>query len=378
MNIVINALSARRGGGQTYLINLLQHLDSHSVSNIYILAPDSLFLPNDDRIARIAIKWPTDNPVLRAVWEKFRLPALLRCLKADILFCPGGLINADPPPGCKTVTMFRNMIPFDPAVRALYPPGPARVRNWLLEKGMLKSMLRADRVIFISEFARGVIEERAGRKFSNAVTIPHGVNEHFRINPEKLPLRPTWLPSGEYLLYVSIFEAYKHQLEVVRAFGLLCERRPTVEFLVLAGQDNLPAAERVREEVVRLGLEKRVILAGNVPYNDLPALYAHAKINLFASSCENCPNILLEAMGAGRPLLVSNRQPMPEFGGEAARYFDPSQPESIATAVLELIDDDMLLAEMAGKVRHRSMLYDWKDTSARTWEAISSLATAKR
>jgi len=42
MKIVINALSARRGGGQTYLLNLLKNIDSYSGKKIYVLAPDSL------------------------------------------------------------------------------------------------------------------------------------------------------------------------------------------------------------------------------------------------------------------------------------------------------------------------------------------------
>jgi len=237
MNIVINGFSARRGGGQTYLVNLLRHLDDDLGMSIFVLAPDSLKLPEHPAVIRTSVKWPTTNPLMRALWEKYILPGTLEKLRADVLFCPGGLINTRPPGCCRTVTMFRNMIPFDMAVRKLYKPGLMRVRNWLLERAMLSSMMNADMVIFISEFARTVIEERVTRPIARAVTIPHGINDDFRVW-HNVPARPSWLPRGDYLLYVSIFDVYKNQLEVVRGYHRLKSRRETPEKLILAGHED--------------------------------------------------------------------------------------------------------------------------------------------
>ncbi len=373
MKIVINALSARRGGGQTYLLNLLHHLDCCNNMNIFILTPDSLQLPSHPQINRIRTNWPTDNPLLRTLWERFALPKLLRKLEADILFCPGGLVNTTVPESCKTVTMFRNMIPFDPVQRAKYPFGLMRMRNWLLERSMLKSMINADLVIFISDFARGVIEERDGVRLNSAITIPHGLSKHFKIPAESRLMRPSWLPKEEYLLYVSIFDVYKNQMEVVRGFSLLKKQRHTPEKLVLVGHNSSKYGQRVKREIFRLGLQDDVILAGNISYAELPNLYYYAKLIIFASECENCPNILLEALGAGRPLIVSDRQPMPEFGGDAAVYFDPASPDDLAYKIASIIDDSSHMETLATKARERSFYYDWRKTANLTWNAIEKL-----
>lgn len=373
MKVVINAFSARRGGGQTYLINLLKHLDEIDGLEILILAPPSLPLPDDFRIKLLQTRWPMENPLLRTAWERFALPGMLRELRADVLFCPGGIVATTAPPGCKTVTMFRNMIPFDRAVRAMYPPGYMRVRNWLLERAMLSSMLTADLVIFISDFARSVIETRAGSPLKTAVTIPHGINEYFRIAGQTAPPRPDWLPKDSYFLYVSIFDFYKHQMEVVQGYHLLKQRRETPEKLVLAGHNSSDYGRQVREEIIKLGLENDIILPGNIPYIDLPAVYYHAKLNIFASVCENCPNILLEAMGAGRPLLVSCRQPMPEFCGDAAIYFEPSSPEDFAGKIMSMVDKPSLLADLSTKTITRSTRYDWRVAATNTWSAIMNI-----
>jgi len=373
MKIVINALSARRGGGQTYLVNLLQNLNDFNGDKIFVLSPESLQIPSNPKIERIRVKWQTENQLLRTIWERFFLPGLLKKKHTDILFCPGGLINTPVSKDYKTVTMFRNMIPFDRVQRAKYPYGLMRIRNWILEHIMLKSMLKADLVIFISDFAKQLINNRTRFKIKRAVTIPHGTNNIFKISEEKKPNRPKWLPKEEYLLYVSIFDVYKNQLEVVKAYHLLKKRRKTIEKLVLAGHNKSAYGKKVLHEIYRLGLQNDIISPGEVNYTELPGAYYYAKLNIYASECENCPNILLEALGAGRPLLVSDKQPMPEFGGDAAVYFDASSPADLADKISVIMDDDNKIKQMSLKAIERSHHYDWCKTAGKTWEEIENV-----
>jgi hypothetical protein len=71
MKIVINAYSARQGGGQTYLINLLRHLPEHDAPLVEVFAPTRLQLPEHPNIRRVRAGWPCSNPLLRAVWYSF-------------------------------------------------------------------------------------------------------------------------------------------------------------------------------------------------------------------------------------------------------------------------------------------------------------------
>ena len=377
MKVLINASSARQGGGQTYLNNLLAFPPATGEAQIFVLAPASLQLPQAPNIERVSVDWPLENPYVRAVWEKTRLAAFARDLDADILFCPGGIVGARAPRGCRTVTMFRNMIPFDLAQRRRYPPGLQRVRNWILERVMLESMLDADLVIFISAYAHQVIENRAPGRLPASVIIPHGINAHFRVASATALPRPAWLPIENYLLYVSTLDFYKAQLEVVRGYALLRQQRPTREKLILAGPENPAYARQVRAEVARLGLTDDVILAGSIPYRELPAVYHHAAINIFASESENCPNILLEALAAGRPIVCSSRQPMPEFGGDAVLYFDPASPAELAARLRQLIDDAGLQARLSDRARMQAAHFDWQVAARQTWDALAQAVAQK-
>lgn len=375
MKIVFNALSARLGGGQTYLINLFQFVPGNEDLEILVFAPASLNLPDNPRIRRVEPAWPTENPIVRALWEKWVLPGILKAEKADVLFCPGGVVGTRAPAGCKVATMFRNMIPFDLRVRKSIPLGLQRLRNWLLNRIMLKSMSEADLTIFISNYARSVIESLT--KVRNAVTIPHGIGSLFRTHGGST-VRPEFLPSSDYILYVSRFDVYKHHYEVVSAYGSLPQELRERFPLILVGETNLPEAERVKSLISTLGLDEQVLLLGAIPYQSLPPLYHHAYLNLFASSCENCPNILLEALASGRPMICSDVMPMPEFGGDAAMYFSPFDSKNISNVLSEALTSPDRLKKLSVAAVVQSDKFDWELTSRRTWSELLALAERQK
>jgi glycosyltransferase involved in cell wall biosynthesis len=370
MKIVINAYSARQGGGQTYLVNLLSHLPPTDAPQIEVFAPARLKLPVHPNIKRVHASWPTENPLVRAAWERLVLPRYLKQAGADVLFCPGGLVATTPPKGCKVVTMFRNMTPFDPvAVRAV-PVGLEWIRLHMLRRLMLTSMRGADLTIFISEYARKVIEKLS--HIPNSLTIPHGISEVFRVGDQPLS-RPVAAGDLPYLLYVSKVDTYKHHNEVVRAYAMLPAHLRSAHCLILVGEADGTQAQNLHATIRELGVEGNVRVLGAVPYEDLPNFYQNATANIFASSCENCPNIMLEALASGRPLIASDVEPMPEFGGHHIGYFSPFDPSSIEIAMRKVLEDSSTAKIWGEGALQQANLYSWANTARDTWRAIINL-----
>lgn len=373
MHVVINAFSARRGGGQTYLINLLSHLSQEIDMRVTVLlSAHSSFMVDHPSVRIRRIRFPVDNPFLRVWWEQFHLPRLLRRENADVLFCPGGIISTKVPSGCKTVTMFRNMIPFDQEQRKKYKFGYMRFRCWILNKVMLRSMEKADLVIFISEFAKKVISRISQRVMKRNVVIPHGVGDSFL--KCTTGVRPEILPSGPYIVYASTIDVYKSQVEVVRAYGLLQRRSVSTPPLLLVGAAESYYLSKVKTEIVVQKLEEKVLLTGQIPYEQMPSIYQNALMILFASQSENCPNILLESMASRKAVLTSNFPPMPEFGGEAVAYFDPRNPVDLADQLEALLKNPKLMQQLGDCAYKRALSYDWENAVLRTWEAIASVS----
>ncbi len=372
MRIFINALSARLGGGQTYLINLLRLVPQDRNIQIFVLVQPSFQLAglpqNVIRIERQSL----GNPFVRAIWEELFLPSLLKSLKIDLFFSPGGLLPRRLPIGMQAVVTFQNMLPFDLVQRAKYPYGYRRFRDWLLERGLSAAMRRSNLVIFISNFAKDFIKRTLGELPGKSIVVPHGIHPAFRLSSEGGLRRPNWVPQSDYFLYVSFIDFYKSQLEVVRGFDMYL-RRGGAGQLLLVGAEYRHYGDLVRDEIVKLGLQDKVIMIGNVPHDELPAAYQNAKVNIFASLTENCPNILLEIMASGRPALVSDRPPMPEFGGGAVEYFNPSSPEDFANRLEQLMGDEEKQSRLGKIAKEHVVGWDWDVAADSTWTAISNI-----
>ncbi|MCK4827489.1 glycosyltransferase, partial [bacterium] len=233
----------------------------------------------------------------------------------------------------------------------------------------------ADLVIFLSDYARKIIDNQIPDRNGLSVTIPHGLNDKFRnAGGNDLP-RLNLIPEGEYLLYVSIIDIYKAQFEVVQAYHKLCQKRPTKEKLVLVGPTHYSKYEQfLKSEINRLKLEDKVFLIGNIPYSLMPSLYHNAKAHIFASACENCPNIVLESLGSGQPLFLSNKPPMPEIAGDAAVYFDPNNPDELAGLLLRYLNDDKWIVQMGKRAYQKSLEYNWEKTATKTFRAFMELS----
>jgi glycosyltransferase involved in cell wall biosynthesis len=368
MRIFINALSARLGGGQTYLLNLLEHVPSQDGLLVFVLVQPSFplqkFPYNVIRIEQSSV----ENPLLRAIWEETRLVILLKQLKIDLFFSPGGLLPRYLPCNILTAVTFQNMMPFDHEQRKKYPFGYRVFRDWLLERFLSFSMRRANLVIFISEFAREFVKQEVGLLQGENIVVPHGIHPSFKANSNAPLLRPSWLPMENYFLYVSFVDHYKAHLEVVRGFNLY-RKNGGKGTLVFVGPEYKPYGDLVRKEIDDLALSNCVLMVGKIPHSELPAAYQHARINLFASLTENCPNILLEMMASGRPALVSNRPPMPEFGEDAVAYFNPDNVDEFAHSLAKLESDEILQNKLSCAATEKARKYTWESTASLTWSA---------
>lgn len=369
--ILINGMNALLGGGQTYLINLLKELPEAEVS---ILLPEELNsqfkgLP-DLNIINVG-KW-NKNIFTRTLYENLILPSLTRDLEVDVYFSAGGILPLRRVQG-RMVSAFRNMLPFSGENIKKFPFGLKRVRYYLLRSALKRSFAKAHAVIFISNYAKEIIDAAIPKRRGIDEVIYHGVGDQYRRKDRIALPRPIDLPY-EYVLYVSIINVYKSHLEVVKAWSELKKQRETNEKLVFIGPENGRYAKQVRSLIAELGLEHEILLLGKIPYGHLPNYYQNAKVNLFASTCENCPNILLEALAAETPILCSNIQPMPEIAGDSVLYFNPSKPTELVDRLKEVLDNSKLQNELSSKAKLQSEKYNWKSTRQKTWDLLLKVA----
>jgi glycosyltransferase involved in cell wall biosynthesis len=375
--MVINALSALRGGGQTYLFNLLSHSKNIDVGQkITVLAnaknADLFKKYESDSVEVVVAKLASINIVFRVFWEFFILPFWLLRHKHKEYYAPGGIMVSFMPPSCKSFTALRNMLPFDKKECQRFPfLSYIRFKLWILKYVFLLSYHMSDGVVFISNFSRDVIEEYIPKIKRKSVVIHHGINENFRCGDTTLELNSDYkLDSGKYYLYVSILDVYKAQKEVIDSWKRLVKGGFQYP-LILVGPKYSDYGEEV-SLIVEQDSSGLIRYLGPVEYQNLPNLYQNSRALIFASSCECCPNILLEKLSAKKPVLCSSIQPMPEFGGDAVVYFDPYNTNDLYNSILEMEKNEEYMEELSTKSYLKSLSYNWENTTRDTFSYLLS------
>jgi glycosyltransferase involved in cell wall biosynthesis len=307
-------------------------------------------------------------------WQQFGLPAALRRERCGVLFAPGGLLPLRP--GVPAITMSRNMLPFEPAEVARLGRYSRRwVKMQLLKPAQVSSMRRADGLIFLTGYARRHISKLLGRRDQEVRVIPHGLAERFFSPPRPAVPREALGGSRPFrLLYVSVVDMYKHQWHLVEAVGELRREGLPVR-LDLIGSSLANAKVKLDQAMAAVDPDGDFITYhDSVPFEELHKRYAETDAFVYASSCENLPNILLEAMAAGLPIASSNMGPMPEILGEAGVYFDPLDVGSVANAIRLLIGDHALRDRLAGDALARARSYSWTRCAEDTFAFIGEIA----
>lgn len=367
--LIINGISARRGGGQTNLINLMNYLPEYKCKVIFILNSSNVKLFDkykSDQITTYEAVNASKSILHRIVWEKFILPKKLKEWNADIYYAPGGTMTINVSKNCTAITTLQNMLPFDSTERKRFPFfSYLRHKLLLLRFLFLKSYKMADKVIFISNYSRAIVKGYMPNIEEKSTVIPLGISENFLKSNDKYIL-PTNIKSDDFYLYVSNLDYYKAQKELVYSWKKLIDNGFSGQ-LILAGPNISKYGDEVLALIKELKLNDDVVYIGGVDYNKLPSLYKMSKALIFASSCECCPNILLEMLSFGKPIFCSDKQPMPEFGEDVVIYFDPYSELSLYE---QIQNSNNILEEKATKTIFLSKKYSQDATIKKNIEYI--------
>lgn len=360
--IGIDATNLRSGGGVTHLLELLRAAqpDEHGIGRIVIWGgkPTLKALEGQPWLSKRNPSALDKGILQRSLWQRYRLSQAARDEGCDVLFVPGGSYAGNFHP---VVTMSQNLLPFEMHELLRYGWTFFTLKLLLLRLVQSRSFRKTDGVIFLTEYARDVVLRVTGKLRGQTCIVPHGLNSRFNKAPKLQRVIAEYDDAHPYrVLYVSIIDQYKHQWHVVEAVADLRRQGFSIA-LDLVGPVYPTALKRLNQTIDRVDFERRwVHYHGVAPFNELHHRYAQADLGLFASSCENMPNILLETMASGLPIACSNMGPMPEVLGQAGVFFNPEQPQDIARALRELIESPQTRTELARASYERVQEYSWQ------------------
>ncbi|MCG8346742.1 MAG: glycosyltransferase family 4 protein [Chloroflexales bacterium] len=367
MHIAINAhllahtRSFRRAGVSHYIEQLLQHLalinqpNRYSVYTTRGLDASTLGLPPNFGVRPSRL--PTINPRVRIPWEQFLAPFLLRRSGADIFH---GVLNVIP-----LACPIPSVVTIHDLAFIRFPHTFRSYNRTYLDLATRTSVRRASYVLVVSEHTKREVVGLLGVPAERVIVTPNAARAHFQ-PPDPAALaafRAHHSLPEQFVLYVGTLEPRKNLTTLLDAYSQIA-RQSAAPLLIGGGKGWL--YQPVFERLDALGLRDRVHFIGYIDEDELPLWYAAATLFVFPSLYEGFGMPPLEAMACGTPVVAANGSSLPEVVGDAGLMTPPTDANTLAEAILRLLRDDALRAELSERGLRRSQRFSWHKTAQDT------------
>lgn len=354
------------GGTQTYaqsLVRSLLDLGTDDELRVYVNRESAgLDLPDHRALTVVTCPIHATSRPRRYLYEQLRFPDLVRREGLDVLHSLGyvGPLRVDVP----------HVVTVHDLIYVGFRDHMTARRRAALRVFVRGTARRADRVITVSESARGEILADMGLAPERVITI----HEAGRPVPDGWtadPAVPTaYGITGPYVATFSSLSPSKNMPALVDAFARIA---PEVdESLVLVGHQ--PAGSTLAAQVERLGLGERVVVTGYVPDDHVLPLIAGARLFAFPSLYEGFGLPVLDAQSLGVPVACSRIASLPEVAGEGAVYFDPSSVPDMADTLRRGLTDDALRAELVAAGSANVARFSWEQAARQTRAVYQEVA----
>ncbi|MBN1664239.1 MAG: glycosyltransferase family 4 protein [Deltaproteobacteria bacterium] len=372
MIIGIDASRNRSGGAIAHVVGIISAGNplAHGIREVHVWAYKKLL----DALPDLPWLFKHNPPELERslfhqMWWQFRsLAKSAKASKCDVLF------SSDASTFCRfrpLVVMSQDMLQYEPGAMRHFGLSKKRLKMIALLLVQNRAMRFADGVIFLTQYTAKLVQKKLGL-LNRIEIIPHGIDEVFK----EQQIMVEWPCIGERSIrcvYVSHVEMYKHQWVVVKAIAELRRQGCNINLTLIGGGSGHAQELLYKQLLVSDPQRLFVEIMGFVNHDKLPELLANSDLFVFASSCENLPITLLEAMAVGLPIACSNRGPMPDVLKDAGIYFDPEDLKSVVEAIEKIIIDADLRTTIAKRAKELSHQYSWDRCSAMTYEFLASI-----
>ena len=315
-------------------------------------------LDNLKNILPICVKTPKiSNRLLQHLWEHLILP--IECGKMDVFIAPSNVGPIVFPNKGKYILVVHDVAYVN------YPSAYNGIFKRYYEKVIPLAMKRADVVITVSESERrNIVKSYPFVKDKIKVVYP-GLNNKL-ISAQPLPLERR----EPYILYVGSLNPRKNLKGILMAFDILKKRTNRNIKLKIVGANYSVFKQVSLDTHISLS---NVEFLGYVSEDGLHQLYSRAMIFVFPSFYEGFGYPPLEAMSFGTPAVVSNLSSLPEVTKDRAVYVNPYDAESIATAMLKLIENDRYWMSLSHEAKEVTESYTWEKSVNQLVSIMESL-----
>ncbi len=316
-----------------YVVEIAQRIPQSSGVDLHVagLVDDRHLFPKTSDANWISIPKRYAKGAANLFWHTMALPRILRQRSFDLYHSPS----------------YRRIIPCCPAaqIATVHDCAPFHLRE---KYGLIRGFFgrsfapamarRCQGILTVSHFtARDIVQFY--KIPIDSINVIHNGLDHNTYYPRDskalADFRQRMGIAKPYLLYISRLEhPGKNHVRLIEAYDR-ARKAGIIDAPLVLGGAPWHGAETIRQRVASSPFAASILLPGFIEEADLPLWYGAAAALIFPSLIEGFGLPVAEALACGIPVLSSDRGSLPEVGGDAALYFDPTDIDSIVRSLEE-------------------------------------------
>ena len=188
-----------------------------------------------------------------------------------------------------------------------------------------------------------------------------------------LPKEKLNLPE-KYILFVGNRDFYKNFNNFIQAVAPLLNEHKDL-FLIAAGGGGFTKDETKSFQSMQI---ENKILYRNADDASLATLYSNALAFIFPTLYEGFGIPALEAINCDCPVIMSNTSSLPEVGGDAAVYFDPTKMDDMTEKIKSVVFNKELRDDLILKSTFQRNKFSFEKTAKQTLEVYKRFLNNQR
>ncbi len=357
---LLSTVQTYRGAGiHIYSHQLLHHLPQQDRSLQYLA-----FTGDKDFVAPTGMvlhesTFPIRHPYGRILWEQTIVPLTMRGQHVDLAH---GLAYAIP-----RIFSIPSVVTVHDLSFLHYPQIFRPTNRLYLSRITALSCKRARRVIAVSQATKADLQRLLHIPATKIDVIYNGVDSMYRhLSSEEVATyrkQKGW--PKRFILTLGTLEPRKNHVALFEAYAQYRQlSRHPLPLLVGGGKGWHYGT--IFKRVDELNLQSHVHFLGFVPAEALPWLYNAASLFVYPSLYEGFGLPVAEAMACGTPAITSTASSLPEVAGKAALVIDPDDTDALASAMMNVLENDDQSLEMRNMGFLQSRRFSWDTTASDT------------
>lgn len=335
-------------------IRELQKYDKENEYYILVAPGEDHCLTPSENMHIIEIKCPT-----YPLWEQIALPRAIKKIKPNLLHCTSNTapINCSVP----LVLTLHDIIFLEKKRgnnQSIY-----QNMGWYYRRIVVPRILpQCRKIITVSHYECNRIQQALGLNPAQITAVHNGFSQRFRPICNSSEITGKYIADKNFLFFLGNTDPKKNTPRTLKAYSNYLKVSANPLPLLIADLNESLVDKILQDENVG-HIKPMLHCPGYITHADLPAIYNQASAFLYPSLRESFGIPILEAMACGTPVITSNTSAIPEIAGEGAILINPEDPDSIATQLIRLENDNHFREQQIKYGLERVKNFSWENTA---------------